>query len=651
MKNRVFVLLFLLVPATPALCQMSFNDSVPVIKNLLKGELPPETRLKFLSKLCVYYWQINPDSSLWYGMQGKALFNDKMPLRRIGRHQFALGMAWENKGNFDSALWYLNQGADNSVRAGDTKYQYRAVEQIGSLFRIMGRYDTAVVLMNRALEYFKSTGNNYQIMSVLFNIGSVYLEQNRLNKALQFYQASSAYDTILKDSSAIATHLLGVGEIYLNLGYLIKPINPEKSKNYFSLSRQNFSECAKLFLGSDNRSGKCFSSMSMLSNYIGAGMTEQADSLLRADSACLSFHDPRISASFQISQAHLLNNQGKKSQALALLQKVAGAKGEIVILPEFHDAMLLMADLLRATGNHDSAWKVAEKSLAWGKKNSIYPIAYKALSMMTNWFDADGKPIRALTSTREAGLYKDSLFIEMGKEIFDETDLRFKNLSLQSAVAKLEDDRKLEKFRNLIIKLTGTVAILILMLVITWLLARYKSINRKRRDVEQKMRLSEQEKKLSETAVETLHLAMQLKEQELIYHTLQSANLNQTNQSIRERLGEFRFRFPKKKDQDDFNLMMTEVHRDAQQDPLSDLERTFGQIHGGFYEKLLDACPELSKAELQICALLRINLSSKDIARLVNLSASTIDVTRSHIRKKLGLDQSQTLTSYLIMLG
>ena len=140
MKNRVFVLLFLFLPATPVLCQMSFNDSVPVIKNMLKGELPPETRLKFLTKLCAFYWHINPDSSLWYGMQGKALFNDKMPLGRIGRHQFALGMAWENKGNFDSAMWYLGK-AEQIFREGDEKRLYfRTIEQIGSLYRINGKY-------------------------------------------------------------------------------------------------------------------------------------------------------------------------------------------------------------------------------------------------------------------------------------------------------------------------------------------------------------------------------------------------------------------------------------------------------------------------------------------------------------------------------
>ena len=93
------------------------------------------------------------------------------------------------------------------------------------------------------------------------------------------------------------------------------------------------------------------------------------------------------------------------------------------------------------------------------------------------------------------------------------------------------------------------------------------------------------------------------------------------------------------------------MQRDAQRDPLGYFEVSFSCMHSCFFENRLAVSTNLSKAELQICALLRLNLSSKDIARLLNLAVASIDVTRSHIRKKLGLEQNQSLTSYLIMMG
>ena len=627
------------------------TDSIPIMKRLVNTSIPADTKLRFLNKICAHYWTIDPDSSLGYGWKGLPLLKEKVSPRHAGYLHFVLGMAWENKGRSDSAMWYLGK-AEQIFREGDEKRLYfRTIEQIGSLYRINGKYDTAVVLMNSALGYFKGTGDNFQIMSTLFNIGSVYLEQNRFNKALEYYQASAAYDSILNDTSAIATQLLGIGNIYLNLANLFKSYNPGKSEKYFLLSRQNYVESARYFSLSNHLTGRCFTSMSLLSSFIDAGMIKQADSILVADSLCVSYPDPRVSGGFRISQAKILYSKGKKSQALTLLTQVAGVKGEIMILPEFHEAMLLMAEILQGNGNRDSAWKIAERSLTWGRKNSVYPIAYKALTLMSQWSEDDGKTAGALAFNKEGGLYKDSLFIENGREVFDETELKLKNQSLREAMVSLEADGKLEKIRNLVIELAGAIALLLLAMVIYLLLIRSKRTNQKRFEAEQKMKIAEQEKKLGESAMENLRLAMLLNEQDLIYHTLQNADLNKTNQSMREKMAEFKFRFQKKRDQDQFSNLLAGMQRDAQKDPLGDFEVMFSRMHGGFFEKLLAVCPELSKAELQICALLRLNLSSKDIARLLNLAVASIDVTRSHIRKKLGLEQNQSLTSYLIMMG
>lgn len=651
MKKLILLSIFALIFRPTIFALPAKTDSIPIIKHLVTTSIPADLKLKFLNTLCAKYWNADPDSALRYGWLGLPLLKEKVAPRNAAYLHFALGMAWENKGDFDSSHWYLNRAARLFTEMGEERLYYRSIEQIGSLFRIMGQYDTAIVLMNKALDYFKSTHDNFQIMSSLYNIGSVYIEKNRLIKALEYYQASAAFDSVLKDTSVMATHMFGIGTIYLNLGNLFKQFDKERSRNYFSISQKYYHDCALLFLKSSHKTGFCFTSMSLLSSYIGAGMMDQADSLLNADSTCLSFPDPRISASFRMSKAQMLNLNGKKSEALALLKLVAGSKEEIRILPEFHEAMLFMASLMRESGKSDSAWKLAQVSLAWGRKKSVYPVAYQALNLMSNWFNEEGKYAQALASNREATLYKDSILSDIGKEIFDETELKFKNQVLRTELKNLKAKQELQKFRNLVISLAGIAAILILILVISWLLARQKTINRNRVAVEQKMHILEQERIIRESEMENLHLAMQLKEQELIFHTLKSTDLSQINRSIKEKLGAFQFRLPKKKDQDDFNQALAEIHREAKQDPLADFEQMFLQMHGDFYEKLLAKCPDFTKTELQICALLRLNLSSKDIARLVNLTAASIDVTRSHIRKKLELDQSQSLSSYLILLA
>jgi len=148
-----------------------------------------------------------------------------------------------------------------------------------------------------------------------------------------------------------------------------------------------------------------------------------------------------------------------------------------------------------------------------------------------------------------------------------------------------------------------------------------------------------------------IQMELQMKEQDLMYHALLITEMKQVNKSIGEKLSPFQYKFPRKKDQDDFLQTLLEIIRDTARDPMEDFEAMFRQMHGGFYEKLLGCCPELTRSELQICALLRMNLSSKDMARLTNLSVSTIDVTRHRIRKKLSVDPQASLTGFLIQFS
>jgi DNA-binding CsgD family transcriptional regulator len=70
--------------------------------------------------------------------------------------------------------------------------------------------------------------------------------------------------------------------------------------------------------------------------------------------------------------------------------------------------------------------------------------------------------------------------------------------------------------------------------------------------------------------------------------------------------------------------------------------RSQEEVHAGFYEKLLKAYPDLSQNELKLCAFLRLNMSTKDIAELTGQQLPSIDKARYRLRKKLGLASSET---------
>jgi len=74
----------------------------------------------------------------------------------------------------------------------------------------------------------------------------------------------------------------------------------------------------------------------------------------------------------------------------------------------------------------------------------------------------------------------------------------------------------------------------------------------------------------------------------------------------------------------------------------------FDRIHENFFRNLHLKYPELTSNDLRFCAYLRLNLSSKDIAHLMNISLKGVEVGRYRIRKKIGLPSSKSLTEFMI---
>jgi DNA-binding CsgD family transcriptional regulator len=74
----------------------------------------------------------------------------------------------------------------------------------------------------------------------------------------------------------------------------------------------------------------------------------------------------------------------------------------------------------------------------------------------------------------------------------------------------------------------------------------------------------------------------------------------------------------------------------------------FDQVHNNFLSILKNKYPQLSPTDLKLCAYLRLNLSSKEIAQLLNISLKGVEVSRYRLRKKLNLTTEINLHDFLI---
>jgi len=86
--------------------------------------------------------------------------------------------------------------------------------------------------------------------------------------------------------------------------------------------------------------------------------------------------------------------------------------------------------------------------------------------------------------------------------------------------------------------------------------------------------------------------------------------------------------------------------------PIMELKNNFelrlSSNNEDFFKVLLSKYPDLSPAELKLCAYLRLNPSTKDLSLIMNRSMRTVESTRANIRKKMNLNPHDNLVTHLV---
>lgn len=83
------------------------------------------------------------------------------------------------------------------------------------------------------------------------------------------------------------------------------------------------------------------------------------------------------------------------------------------------------------------------------------------------------------------------------------------------------------------------------------------------------------------------------------------------------------------------------------EDPNNIFEKYFNAIHDGFYDRLSQKHPNLTQNEMKLCAYVKLNLSTKEIATHINIAPSSVEVARYRLRKKMNLESDTNLQEYI----
>ncbi|WP_299434760.1 LuxR C-terminal-related transcriptional regulator [uncultured Aquimarina sp.] len=160
----------------------------------------------------------------------------------------------------------------------------------------------------------------------------------------------------------------------------------------------------------------------------------------------------------------------------------------------------------------------------------------------------------------------------------------------------------------------------------------------------------EQEHKIIELNNSKLQDEIKAKSRELTQIAYVNLNKNKILKKIKDKIVKVQGSSAQKLPTNSYNELVRLVDYYITDKESKLFEINFDKSHQEFYEKLSKNYPNLTSKDLRLCAYLKMNLSSKEIAPLLGISSQSVDVSRHRLRKKLNLGSKDNLTNILISL-
>ena len=187
----------------------------------------------------------------------------------------------------------------------------------------------------------------------------------------------------------------------------------------------------------------------------------------------------------------------------------------------------------------------------------------------------------------------------------------------------------------------------LLISVSVYIIRRYNraKLKRKQRELEEQMQ-KEQDKRMAKLEREELAKKVKLKQNELASTALNIARKNEMILEVKNMLILDKDKFPNPHRYRSFIKKLNSSVKDTED--WKRFEISFKELHEDFFERLLMGYPELTPKDLKLCAYLKMNLSTKEIAPLMGITVRGVEIHRYRLRKKLELESTKNLSNFLI---
>lgn len=543
-------------------------------------------------------------------------------------------------------IWVCSHTAANNQSRLDslyhlletTRHDTSKVNILVEISRIHEKSDLSLSLQysQQALEIAEKTGNKRSVAYALFNLGNVSFAQGLFPIAVNYFEKYIELQHGIENVIPIAFAQINLGAINIKLN--------------------QFEQAEKYFLGA-------------------------LESFRQAESA-----DP--SKSFDKESIHIYNNLGiiyqrekdvnkaieYYNKGIELAEKTS-EESEIfaMLFNNLSSVLLDMNKTTEALSPMEEALKIRLKNKDRAGEASSYKMIARYHTILNNNQEAREYLNKAFSIAKEIG--NNSLKAEICNDIYNNYQLlnqsdsalkyhillmelndimnkdeALKELTRIELTAQFEQqdlirqaNQKRKELRYFIAGLVLFLTVIILTLLYFLLWGRMKRLKLEKKNVQLVSKNLELEKT-------TLGQELEIRNKELTTNVMHQIQQNELVNEITQKLQNFS-KTLRKEDQHLILGFVSGLKKTRNTAVWNEFEVRFQQVHNEYYDKLNLINPDLTTNDRRLCAFLRLNMSTKEIASITGQSIRSIEVARTRLRRKLNLTNSDTgLVEFLSQL-
>jgi len=279
-------------------------------------------------------------------------------------------------------------------------------------------------------------------------------------------------------------------------------------------------------------------------------------------------------------------------------------------------SQILLSEIYLEKGELKSGEVLAQNALEIGTKQVYKEIVAAATEVLYQLYLAQKDSSNAFRYFILARQYKDSLFLE-------EKQKTLSALELQYQFDKNEQSLMITRQRKnvVILIISGCLcfSLIIIILILKQLQLKAKKMQLEKLSYEREM---------------------EFKNKEMVLHVMSLMKKNELLADLSEKLIRIEEEETSPNSKETIKKVARELQKSQEEEIWKEFSYRFKEVHGNFYDNLLKKFPNLTPNELKLCAFLRLNMSSKDIAELTGQRVSTLETARYRLRQKLGIANS-----------